>query len=42
MEKQDIDNMSSWNGVSLFDTEESTPESEGTSTTTKDMGVTIE
>ena len=42
MEKQDIDNMFSWNGVSLFDTEESTPKSECTATTTKDMGLTIE
>ena len=40
MEKQD--NMFSWNGVSLFDTEESTPKSECTATTTKDMGLTIE
>ena len=40
MEKQD--NMFSWNGVSLFDTEESTPKSECTATTTKEMGLTIE
>ena len=40
--KQDDDTMFSWNGSSLFDTEENTPQSECTSTTTKGMGLTIE
>ena len=33
------DTMFSWNGISLFDTEDDTPKFECTSTTTKDMGV---
>ena len=32
IDKQDIDNMFPWNGVSLFDTEESAPKFECTST----------
>ena len=41
VEKQDIDNMFSLNGVSLFDTEESTPKYECTPSATKDIDLTI-
>ena len=41
IEKQDIDNMFSWNGVSLFDTEESTLKTECTPTVKKDIDLTI-
>ena len=42
IKKQDEDTMFSWNGVSMFNTEGNTPQSECTSTTMKDMGLTIE
>ena len=41
IEKQDIDTMFSWNGVSLFDTEDNALKSEYTPTATKDMDLTI-
>ena len=41
MEKQDNDTMFSWDGASLFDTEESTLRTECTPTATKDMDLTI-
>ena len=41
MEKQDNDTMFSWNGISLFDTEESAPKTECTPTSTEDMDLTI-
>ena len=41
MEKQDIDNMFSWNGVSLFDTDESALKTECTPSATKDIDLTI-
>ena len=41
MEKQDNDTMFSWNGISLFDTEESALKTECTPTATKDMDLTI-
>ena len=40
--KPDDDTMFSWNGISLFDTEENTPQSECTSATMKGMGLIIE
>ena len=41
MEKQYNDTMFSWDGVSLFDTEESALKTKCTPTTTKDMDLTI-
>ena len=41
MEKQDHDTMLSWNGISLFDTEESALKTECTPTATKDIDLTI-
>ena len=41
IEKQDNDTMFLWDGVSLFDTEESAIKSERTPIATKDMGSTV-
>ena len=41
MEKQDNDTMLSWNGISLFDTEEGSLKTKCTPTSTEDMDLTI-